>query len=257
MRGGLPGVFTALFTAIALFALAGYQVTSETAGERLLGRLAASLVELDRWLPAHREDIDLLARDRPQGSVHLTDMPVDVTLPAFAVVDADERQLRDVIMSIMGNSLWENGTSAFRDPDGNQRSLSVTEPVRWTTMLLDEGAHRFWTAVLALSVLLLLAFAASALIGARSPLTPVAIGAGVSAVLSLAAFLLASAASGVLDSAVDKEIMLIVRDGALIGLRDSLAIGAVAASIIGLLVLSRRNDTVSYPAQEPPDAPFA
>ncbi|HLF72404.1 MAG TPA: hypothetical protein VI759_09665 [Dehalococcoidia bacterium] len=259
MRGGLPTLLVSVFTAIALFALAGYQVTSETAGSRLLGRLAASLVELDRWVPAHREDIELLARDKQQGFVSLNDLPVEVELPAFVAVDTDDATLSDAITRIMGDRLYNEGTAAFRDAQGESRSLSAAEPVRWATGLLNKGMHGFWTAVLVLSLLVLLGLCASALMGGHVPLVALGAGAALSAVCSAAAWIAAQVVSGVFESAVDKEIMLIVRDGAFIGLRDSLAICAVVGALIFLLTLSKRDEaSESWPDAPPSDqAPFS
>jgi hypothetical protein len=259
VRGGLPTLLIAVFTAIALFALAGYQVTGETAGSRLLGRLAASLVELDRWVPAHREDIELLARDKQQGFISLNDLPVEVNLPAFVAVDTDDATLSDAITRIMGGRLYNEGTSAFRDAQGESRSLSAAEPVRWVTGLLNKGMHGFWTAVLVLALLVLLGLCASALMGGRLPLVPLGAGAALAAVFSAAAWIAAQFASGVFDSPVDKEIMLILRDGAFIGLRDSLAICAVVGALIFVLRLSRHEGaSESWPESPPSDkAPFS
>src|SRR3990170_9002882 len=171
MRGGAANFLAVLTTAVALFALAGYQVTGETAATRLLGRLGAALIEIDRWLPAHREDIDLLARDRPEGSVRLADLPIEVTLPASAVIDAEAAALRERIVAAMGEALYRDGRDAFVGEDGDA-NLAVDEPVRWTASLLSRGAHGFWQAALALSLLALVAVVASFLMGGRPPPLP-------------------------------------------------------------------------------------
>jgi len=250
MKGGYGGVLAALLSALALFALAGYQVTSETAATRLLGRLGAALVEIDRWLPAHREDIDLLARDRPQGVARLADLPVEVTLPASAVIDADDATLRERIVAAMGEALYRDGRDAFVGEDGDA-NLAVDEPVRWTASLLSRGAHGFWQAALALSLLALVAVVASFLMGGRSPLLPLIFGAGAGAAASFAAWLLAQAGNAALDSAVDREIMLILRDGAWIGLRDCLAVAVAGVAVRVLLTLGRQASAAS------PEAPSA
>jgi len=253
MRGGAAGLLAALATAIALFALAGYQVTSATAAERLLGRLAAALVEIDRWLPAHREDIDLLARAVPEGTVDLDDLPVDVALPAAGVIDAEEAALRDRIVALMGEALYSDGKDAFRGEEG-AASLGVDEPARWTATLLSAGAHRFWQAALPLTLLVLLALVASLLHGGRSPLLPLTIGAGVAAACSLAVWLLAEAGETALDSAIDREIVLILRDGAWIGLRNAAAVAAAGLAIRALLALARPGPT-AWPAADQPRRP--
>jgi hypothetical protein len=94
--------------------------------------------------------------------------------------------------------------------------------------------HSVWQAVLPITVLLLLAPVAGVLLAGRSPLMPLAIGAGLAAAASLSVWFLADTASGAFEGAVDKETMLILRDGAWIGLRNSLAVTVTGA---GLMVL--------------------
>lgn len=238
MRSGLLSLLVAAATAAALFALAGYQVTGETAAVRLLGRLAAALVEVDRWLPAHREDIDLLARGEPDRTVVLNDLPVPVALPAADVIDADETALRDRIVGSMGEALYRDGSGAFRAEAGGAR-LSVAEPTRWTATLLSRGAHAFWLAALVLTLLTALALAAVFLQGGRSPLLPLTAGAVFAAACSLAVWLLAQAAEPSLAAPVDREVALILRDGAWLGLRNAAAVAAAGLAVRALLAISR------------------
>jgi hypothetical protein len=243
--------------------LAGYQVTSETAATRLLGRLGAALIELERWLPAHAEDLDLLARDRPDATVHVNDLPLSVVLPSSQVVDADQEELRQLMTRAMGRTLYDRGTGAFQDEQGAPRSLSIGEPVRWTVELLSSGAHRFWQAALLITALVLLVPAAGVMLAGRTPLTPIAIGAGLAAAASAAAWAIAGTAGGFFDSPVDKETMLILRDGAWIGLRNSLAVTAIAASLLVVIsmVTRQRVEERTWPApveaESPPDYPSA
>src|SRR6187402_1511573 len=107
--GGLVAITVAtLLTMATIFSLAAYQVTTEGAATRLLSRLAASMFEVDRWLPAHQDDLELVARDRPDSFVRV-DLPIAVNLPARAVIDADTRQLRSRIVSEMGSILYRRG----------------------------------------------------------------------------------------------------------------------------------------------------
>ncbi len=256
MRGGTPGFFAATLTVAALFCLAGYQVTSATAAPRLLSRLGVAIVELDRWLPNHTDDVQLLARDRPQGTVRLADLPVSVTLPASRVVGADLPTLRSLVYQEMGRTLYGDGNGAFRDREGNPRKPAITEPVRWTVVLLGKGAHNFWKAALPVSLLLAVAATAGVLMGGRSPLLSLAGGSVFATLSCIAVWLLADAASGLFGSAVDKETLLILRDGTLIGLRDSLAVALVTLSTLVLLMTFGR-DRLPFrtSTQRPPDAP--
>lgn len=238
MRSGVLGLLVAAATAAVLFALAGYQVTGETAAVRLLGRLAAALVEIDRWLPAHREDIDLLARGEPGRTVALNDLPVAVALPAADVIGADETALRDRIVALMGEALYRDGSGAFQAEDGGAH-LSVAEPARWTATLLSRGAHAFWLAALVLTLLAALALAAVFLQGGCSPLLPLTAGAVFAAACSLAVWLLAQAAAPALSAPVDREIALVLRDGAWLGLRNAAAVAAAGLAVRALLAISR------------------
>ncbi|HWO72276.1 MAG TPA: hypothetical protein VNN21_01825 [Dehalococcoidia bacterium] len=220
--------------AATLFCLAGYQVTGERAGERLLGRIGAALVELDLWLPAHRQDLQLLARDRPNATVQVADLPVrGVTLPSSETQSADDETLKRLLRRSMGESLYDQGTGALRDEDGESH-LSITEPVRWSVSLLSAGAHGFWRAALVLTALVLLALCAMLLMLQQSPAAAVLWGALAAAACSLAVWLVARGAASVFDGAIDREIALVVRDGAWLGLRNALAVAAVAASLIFL-----------------------
>ena len=235
-RGGWLPFLTAVTTAIALFALAGYQVTGEPASLRLLGRFSAALVEIDRWLPEHVEDLKLNARDRAEGVVEIRDLPVRVTLPAQDVVVADPAELRRLIVSSMAASLREHGNAAFTDADGVQRSPGINQPSYWTATLLNERAHSFWLAALPFALLVLLAFSAGILHSGLSLPTVIASGAAFSAIASIAVWLLASAAAGSFGAPVDKEVLLIVRDGAWLGFRNAFAVFAAA---LGLVIIFR------------------
>ena len=78
----IPFSLVTLFTIVFLFSLTGFQITSQTAATRLLGRIGASLIEVDRWLPMHQEELQLRADDRPTGAVPLSNVPIDAEIPS-------------------------------------------------------------------------------------------------------------------------------------------------------------------------------
>ena len=256
MRDSLTALLAAMLTAITLFAFAGYQVTSESAAAKLLGRLAASLVELDRWVPSHREDIQLAARDRPQDAVLVNDLPVDVVLSSPVVLEADDAALRDLLRAAMGRRLYREGRDALQDEDGATH-LPVTEPVRWTVSLLGSGAHGFWRIATVATGIATLALMASMVLGRRSPLPALLGGAIGAAVASFFVWLVAGTGNSVFDSSVDREIMLILRDGAWLGLRNALGVAAIALAVMYLwrtLVEPRREHAETHwPDFEGPD----
>ena len=235
-RNDLLPILAALATAIALFALAAYQITTERAAARLLGRFSAALIEVDRWLPEHKEDLELAARDRPDGMVNLGVLPLPVTLPAAQVIGSGETELRDLIVARMAGSLYEEGNGAFRDADGASRSPGIDELAHWAPLLLSQGAHGFWTAALPLTLLVLLAFSAAVLHSGRSLPLIIAAGASGAGVASALVLLIATVMRGWLSAPVDQEVFLILRDGAMLGARN--AVGVLVAAL-GLLLILR------------------
>ena len=237
MSSPLGGLAVAVMTALFLFSFAGYQVTGDTAGPRLLGRLASSLVEVDRWTPVHRDDIQLLARDRPNESVLVDDLPVDVLLPAEAVLalNEDDAALSELLRDSMGQRLYTEGRAVLQDDEG-ETHLGVTDPVRWAVSMLSADAHTTWRLALIGTGLVAGLFAASFVLSRRSPLAPMAAGAGIAIVASFFGWLVGSGISSMFDSAVDKEIASIFQDSAWLGLRNSLAAGAI---LLALLYLNR------------------
>jgi hypothetical protein len=243
VRGSAAGLITAILTVVVLFCLAGYQVTSETAGVRMLGRVGAALIELDRWLPAHRDDLELLSRDRPDVPLVLPDLPIEVLIPSPAVVDASNESLDATIRRAMGEKLYVDGSGAVRDENGESH-LGFAEPVRWTINLLGEDMHSTWRSVLILATVLLLALCAGMMWTRQSPLMAITVGGAIAAALSLGVWIVAQALNAVLDGALDKEIALVLRDGAWIGLRNGLSVAAVGAATMYLIsqLFPRRHD---------------
>src|SRR4029453_13888511 len=110
MRGVLPSFFITSPTIIFLFSLTGFQITSHAAATRLLGRVGASLIEVDRWLPAHQEELQLRAEDRPNGNVPLAGVPLAAEIPSSRVLGATPDDLRDHVIDAMGEALYNHGT---------------------------------------------------------------------------------------------------------------------------------------------------
>lgn len=217
----------AFLTILTLICLTGFQVTSETASVRFLGRLGAALIELDRWLPAHRDDIQLQARDRPSQPLTLTDLPLNVTIPPSAA-NASSSALEATIRDAMGQRLYKDGTGAIQDDQG-QSHLSITEPIRWAIGTLDSGAHGFWSITLAITGLALLAVFAGHFWMRRSPLPGFAVGSAIAVVPALIAWLIVTLVGSSMSGALNEELARVARDGVWLGVRDS-----IAATAIGL-----------------------
>jgi hypothetical protein len=228
VRGTSSNILVAFLTIATLITLTGYQVTGETSSVRLLGRLGAALIELDRWLPAHRDDIELLARDRPTQPLVLDGLPIDVTIPASAALEAPEPVLRATIVDAMGRRLYEDGYTAIKDEQG-ETHLGLTEPLRWAIDALNSSAHSFWRIVMIVSGLTLAAVCIGHLWVRASPLPGFAIGSAVAAVGALILWLAVTAMGSSVSGTLDEEIAKVARDGVWIGLRN-----AFAATAIGL-----------------------
>jgi hypothetical protein len=186
-------------------------------------------------------------------------VPIVVKLPASSIIDADDEALREDITASMGRSLYDEGTDAFRDESGKKGSLSIDEPVRWTVTLLGSGMHGFWKAALPISLLVLVALVAAVMLGGHSPLPPLIAGAALAAASSFGVWLLAQAGNSAMSSPVDKEIMLIIRDGAWIGVRNAAAVAVICLTLVFLAsMLARQRPDGGWrpePTSPPPDAP--
>jgi hypothetical protein len=235
VRSNTSNVLVAFLTIVTLVALTGYQVTGETSSVRLLGRLGGALIEIDRWLPAHRDDLELLARDRPDQPLVLTDMPIEVAIPASAALEAPAPVLEATIVEAMGHKLYDDGYSAIQDEQGESH-LGITEPLRWAIDGLDSSAHSFWRLAVVVTGLALIAICLAHFWTRQSPLPGVAVGSAVAAIGALALWLVVSALGSSVSGAIDEEIAEVAKDGIWIGLRNSLA--ATGIGLGGLYVYS-------------------
>jgi hypothetical protein len=242
-----PLVLLALASAFTILSLSGYQATSETAAQRLLGRLFGAMIEIDRWLPAHVDDLRAAAEERRAGVVQVDALPVPVRIRGEDVVAADEDTLKDTILAEAGWMLHSRGLDAFEE-DGNRGSLALNDPVRWTVLLLSSDAHAVWRVMLlgGLGLTLLLALlVAVSVVGSRLKAVAGSIAAGALIAGLLSAMLwggmhLGSTAA---RSLVDREIGLIFRDAAWLGIRNGAAVlvAALAFWLVGALAGRRES----------------
>lgn len=232
----LPSFFLAILTVACMFCLSLFQITGAVAAPRLLGRLAAASIELDRWLPAHLDDIESSARERPRASIEVTGLPITVFVPATSVMLDGGAHLQAAIETAMGSEVYRNGEAAFHGDGG----LSVTEPSRWTIELLGPSLHKVWEFLsLAFLAALVIQATLTAVIaeGARLPgvLKPIAAGGAITLVLSAVLWVAFRAGALLTGASVNGEVLLIGRDAAGISLRDGLAVGLGAGAVLMLL----------------------
>ncbi len=234
-RRTVPALLLALSIFFALLALTGSQATGAAAGPRLLGRLAAALFELDRWTPQHREDLQTVAQERTRGLVDVRGLPIRISVSPGAALASDDA-LANALAAAAGDALYLKGRSAFLDGDTAAGDISITRPVRWAIDLLSSSHHRAWqglafitAALSAGALLLMLAASTSGLDGAIRAIT-----LGGSAYSLAMALLWASCAAGAGRlSGPDREVALMLRSCAGMGMLDGVAIsiGCLAALV--------------------------
>jgi hypothetical protein len=175
--------------------------------------------------------------------VPLSGVPIDAEIPSSKVQGAPPHVLRDRVVEAMGEALYTKGTDAFRSEAGVAK-LSVEEPVKWATRLLERDMHDYWLPPLAFSGIIIAGLCLDFIRMGRSPLSSILVGALMATFFAAAAWILATLADSVLESGIDKEVMLVARDGAFMGLRNSVVVGAAATAL--MLVLKM---TVSTPRE--------
>lgn len=249
-----PVLLLAAATALTILSLSAFQSTDATAGPRLLGRLFAAMVELDRWLPAHRDDIQTLARERERGLLVLEDLPMYVPLRGSDILAANDASLKRLIRNEAGRQLYNEGIGAFQAANGATGSLPITEPARWTIALYESDAHGFWAVAAAaagLSAVFLALVVLVATIGnrARSIAVAAGIGAVIALVLGAAFWGLMTAVSQVVSGLVNREIALIMRDSAWIVVRNSFAVLLAAVAVYAAVAIAGRRpyETDAWP----------
>ncbi len=231
-----PSFLLAASAAFVVLALVGFQTTGERASDRLLGRLVGAIVEIDRWLPGHRDDIQLQAQQKARGTIDIEGLPLPVNVRASEVIAARNGDLSTVLLDAAGHTLYQDGASSFRDGSGGGR-LSVTEPARWLIALLGRDAHYVWTTLLGVGTILALAVIAAVALRdghVRDLLWPLTVGSGLVTLVFVFVWVFTRAINVLFSEPVDREIVLIARDAAWIGVRDGLAI-TIATFVFFLL----------------------
>jgi hypothetical protein len=142
----------------------------------------------------------------------------------------------------MGHALYNEGSGAIQDEEGATH-MAVTDPIRVAIDMLGQGAHSFWQLAVVLTAVILLAICAGMAWARQSPFPALAIGGVVAAGLSLFAWIGAQVLGSSLDSNVDREIALVLRDGAWLGVRNGIAaavIGGGLAFVVSAALPARR-----------------
>lgn len=248
-------VFSVFFT---LAALTGAQATGGTAGPRLLGRLAGALMEVERWVPAHREDLQAAARDRTRGAVEVEGLPLGVTIPAGIAIGGDATAVGDAIAAAAGRQLYDRGRAAFVDDQDGSGDISVTEPVRWAITLLQRDGHLIWVAGLVMGLVVsavLALYVAASTAGLLNAPRLVSFGAFAFLLAGGGFWGLCRLAADSASAPVDSELIRILGDCAWMGVRNATAVSAASVALLLLLRLppsahpyAERHDPLDEPA---------
>jgi hypothetical protein len=227
-------------------ALTGSQATGATAGPRLLGRLAAAMFELDRWIPAHSEDLQAAARERSRGAVEVQGLPVRATVNANSAIAGDGEAMSREIASSAGHQLYELGRAAFRDENGAAAgSISISEPARWAVSSIEEDNHRAWNIALGATLVAVLFFSLLSLLtssGASGVTVAIAAGALLATIGAAVLWGLATLCAGAFATQVDREVARMLRDCAWMGIRIGLAVAAAGIALTLMLRLVTQTD---------------
>jgi hypothetical protein len=226
-------------TLVLVFSLAGFLWSGPTAGPRLQGRLAAAAIEIDRWLPAHEEDIRANARERPRASIEVNDLPIAVSIDSLAAESQDIGKLKGALVAAMGQRLYDEGRSAYNGGG----SISVAEPSRWPMDLLRPGPHHALQYLTLLFLAVCILGATLSAIGARGApgaavLRPVAFGAGAALFLAIGLWVLFRGGALLTEPTITGESLLVLRDFAAIAIRIAFAVCLGAGAILVLMNLT-------------------
>ena len=104
--------------------------------------------------------------------------------------------------------------------------------MRWAVKLLERDVHHYWLPPMAFAGIIIAGLCLDFLIIGRSPLSSILVGALMATLFVAAAWISATLAGSALESGVDKEVMLVARDGAFMGLRSSITVGAAATALM-------------------------
>jgi hypothetical protein len=107
----------AVFLSAFLAALTAYQLTSEGTGKRILERSVVVTTEIDTLLPAIEEDLDTRVSSGVADTVTLNRFPIAVTLTREEATNLRGGELRDRIVELAADRLYDDGGGAWSSGD--------------------------------------------------------------------------------------------------------------------------------------------
>jgi hypothetical protein len=110
----LAATLTAFFLAVN-----AVQLSSQSAGQRLLRREVAVSTNIDAILPDLQESLREAAREGDDDPVRLPDFPLAVDIPRDEALTLEGEALRERILDEAGQRLYDDGMSAWASADGD------------------------------------------------------------------------------------------------------------------------------------------
>ncbi|HUF52645.1 MAG TPA: hypothetical protein VMR52_02575 [Dehalococcoidia bacterium] len=107
----------AVFLGAFLAALTAYQLTSEGTGKRILQRSVVVTTEVDALLPAIEEDLEVRTSSGVPETVTVRNFPIAVQLTRDEARNLRGPALRDRIVTLAADKLYEDGGGAWASGD--------------------------------------------------------------------------------------------------------------------------------------------
>lgn len=260
--GRLAGLLLALAVAGLIVTHGLWQVTAPDAAGRILRTVLPPLTDLDQTLAANRDALREIAAGVPaEGQVTVPGLPVQVNLTRDEALTDDPTALRRTVLTHMSDTLYRDGSTAFRLPDAPE-----TEPSLLSSQWALRGALTWLTAERhdALRIPRLAMIGATLILAAltlwllEGPSRLLGPGASLIAGGVLAALMAGGAwATGLLffgsGDVVDDVVRRVVRDGAMTVLIVAALFGGLGVVITVFGMVARRYDEMAPPASREPD----
>ncbi len=168
-RPGGPQWILAVLIGISLVAfislLSLAQVTSSSAGSRLLARTAATITDIDAALPGIETALRESAEQGAEDPVTVPNYPIVVQIPSDEALTLTGADLRDRILSASGDAQYDSGVSVWADsdPDALQQigRGSTAGAVRLGIGLVGDTQHTVFLVLTVVAGLATLIFAAT------------------------------------------------------------------------------------------------
>jgi len=236
-----------ILSALFFAAVVASQLTSDGAGQRILGRAVAVITEIDATLPDIQADLQQAAQESTAAEVRVPNFPISIDLPRGEALEMEGAVLRARLLDEAAARIYDDGMSAWADgdPDAEQAisRISSAGVLRGGLGLIKDSNHTFFLG--AAIVLGLLAAVPVVLLtfSLRSYAWMVALGVVVLAAAfpSLALAIVLRYGIGTVGADGDPFVMGLVSladDAMWVPVRDYLALSALGLAVIAVGVLA-------------------